>query len=182
MKKKQYANYDYVTAEDIKSIRRQLNLTQKEFAIFVGVSKPTIERWETSDDKITGPITTLLSMLDLHPEYMREIVIPNKETALRLYYMYKNKICTVIDVDDNNRKVQVYNYTEQVMFRAFGNLEKPTYDDYINFLKSRSFPETRDKMKLVLKDLGIPFYDPFMIVEKTKGKMAEDDFWIEIER
>lgn len=37
-------------------------------------------------------------------------------------------------------------------------------------------------MKLILKDLGRPFYDPIMIIEKTEGRMAEDDFWIRIER
>lgn len=37
-------------------------------------------------------------------------------------------------------------------------------------------------MKLILKDLGLPFYDPIMIIEKTEGRMAEDDFWICIER
>ena len=34
----------------------------------------------------------------------------------------------------------------------------------------------------ILKDLGLPFYDPIMIIEKTEGRMAEDDFWIRIER
>ncbi len=29
------------------------------------------------------------------------------------------------------------------------------------------FPRTRDKMKLVLEDIGLPFYDTFMIIEKT---------------
>ena len=43
-------------------------------------------------------------------------------------------------------------------------------------------PESRDKMKLILKDLGLPFYDPIMIIEKTEGRMEEDDFWIRIER
>ena len=37
-------------------------------------------------------------------------------------------------------------------------------------------------MKLILKDLDLPFYDPMMIIEKTEGRMAEDDFWIRIER
>ena len=37
-------------------------------------------------------------------------------------------------------------------------------------------------MKLILDDLGIPFYEPMLIIEKTEGKMAEDDFWIRIER
>ena len=27
-----------------------------------------------------------------------------------------------------------------------------------------------------------PFYDPIMIIEKTEGRMAEDNFWIRIER
>ena len=37
-------------------------------------------------------------------------------------------------------------------------------------------------MKILLEELNLPFYDPLMIIQKTKGKMAEDDFWIEIER
>lgn len=37
-------------------------------------------------------------------------------------------------------------------------------------------------MKLILRDLDLPFYDPLLIIEKTKGKMAEDNFWLQIER
>ena len=37
-------------------------------------------------------------------------------------------------------------------------------------------------MKLVLKEYDIPFYDPFLIVEKTGGRMEEDEFHIVIER
>ena len=50
------------------------------------------------------------------------------------------------------------------------------------FLKSRCFPETRDKIKIQLDALGIPFYDPMLIIGKTQGRMAEDDFWIMIEK
>lgn len=50
------------------------------------------------------------------------------------------------------------------------------------FLESRCFPKSRDKMKLILKDLDLPFYDPLMIIQKTEGRMAEDHFWIQIER
>lgn len=182
MGNKKYAVLDYITADVVKRVRKKVNLTQKEFAGFIGVSKPTIERWETGKSKITGPVVLLLQILDEHPEYIDSFFIPPKKYPLRLYYMYKEKICTIIDVDDNNRQVQIYNYTKQVMFRAFGNELNPTYEEYIDFLKSRTFPETRDKLKLVLKDLDLPFYDTFMIIEKTNGKMAEDDFWIRIER
>ena len=88
----------------------------------------------------------------------------------------------MIEVDEPSRQVHIKNYTDKLMFRAFGVNENPDYRDYTEFLESRCFPRTRDKLKLVLKDLALPFYDPFLIIEKTEGKMAEDHFWIKIER
>ncbi len=41
---------------------------------------------------------------------------------------------------------------------------------------------SRDKIKLVLRDMELPFYDPFLIIEKTQRRMAEDEFWLKIER
>ena len=43
-------------------------------------------------------------------------------------------------------------------------------------------PKSRDKIKLELKRLGIPYYDPILIIEKTEGRMADDEFWIKLER
>ncbi len=68
------------------------------------------------------------------------------------------------------------------MFRAFEANTNPNYVDYEEFLKSICFPETRDKIKIQLDALGIPFYDPMLIIGKTQGRMAEDDFWIMIEK
>ena len=85
-------------------------------------------------------------------------------------------------MNEPERKVKVKNYTDKIMFRAFGVVETPDYDQYLEFLESRCFPSSRGKMKLILKDLDLPFYDPMMIIEKTEGRMAEDDFWIRIER
>ena len=85
-------------------------------------------------------------------------------------------------MNEPERKVKVKNYTDKIMFRAFGVVETPDYDQYLEFLESRCFPSSRDKMKLILKDLDLPFYDPMMIIEITEGRMAEDDFWIRIER
>lgn len=111
-----------------------------------------------------------------------ELAIPEKVYPLRLWYMSGNQVSTIIDVDEQNRKVEIHNYTKDYIARAFGVIERPSFEDYEAFLESRCFPRTRDKMKLVLEDLGLPFYDPFMIIEKTEGRMAEDDFWIRIER
>jgi putative transcriptional regulator len=96
--------------------------------------------------------------------------------------MYEDMVCTVIDVDEPRRIVKIRNYIGDPLFRAFGRNTEPEFEDYEEFLKSRCFPETRDKIKLELKRLGIPFYDPILIIEKTEGRMAEDEFYIVIER
>lgn len=181
MSKKKYLLPDFVLSKDIKRIRKLLNITQKEFADLVGVSKPTIERWETSKERITGPIVLALNLIENNIDYIDKIKIPEKQFPIRLFYMHNQTICTIIDVNDIKQQIKIKNYTENIMFKAFGNNENPSYDDYQEFLKSRCFPETRDKLKLVLADLDLPFYDPFLIIEKTQGKMAEDNFWIRIE-
>ena len=96
--------------------------------------------------------------------------------------MHNQTVCTIIDVNELTRQVQITNYVDNIMFRAFGANENPDFEEYQEFLESRCFPRSRDKMKLVLRDLDLPFYDPFLIIEKTEGRMAEDDFWIKIER
>ena len=173
---------DFIKADEIRRIRKKLGLTQKEFAMFVGCSKATVERWERSDEPITGPMCLLIRLLEYHPESVERMQVPKKDTPIRLWYMYDQSVCTIIDVNEIKREVRVKNYTDNVMFRAFGVVEEPDFDMYMEFLESRCFPEGRDKMKLVLRDLDLPFYDPFMIIEKTEGRMAEDDFWIRIER
>ena len=182
MKKKLFITPEYTTAKEIKELRKELHLTQKEFAELINCSKPTVERWERSEEVIRGPIVLLLKMLQKYPEYEQEVKVPDKIWPLRIWYMYGQNVCTLIDVNEQERKVKVKNYTDKIMFRAFGVVEKPDYDQYLEFLESRCFPESRDKMKLILKDLGLPFYDPIMIIEKTEGRMAEDDFWLRIER
>ena len=182
MRERLFITPEYTTAKEIKQIRKGLHLTQKEFAEFINCSKPTVERWERSEEVIRGPIVPLLKMLQKYPEYEQEVKVPEKVWTLRIWYMYEQNVCTLIDVNERERKVKIRNYTDKVMFRAFGTVEDPNYNDYQEFLESRCFPESRDKMKLILKDLGLPFYDPIMIIEKTEGRMAEDDFWIRIER
>lgn len=182
MEKNLFAVPQEVDKDEIKSIRKRLNLTQKQFAELVNVSSKTVERWETSEKAITGPIVVLIKALNEYPQLEEELRIPAKRYPIRLWYMHKKKVCTIIDVDERNRKVLVYNYTRDYMFRAFGRKEKPDFKEYEEFLESRCFPRTRDKMKLILKDLDLPFYEPMLIIEKTQGKMAEDDFWIRIER
>lgn len=182
MSRDKFAVGNCLKKEDIRTARKKLNLTQRDFAELVNVSLKTIERWETEEKDITGPIVTLLRILKEAPDMVEKLKIPPREYPMRLWYMYRQEVCTIIDVDEFRKSVKVYNYTDHVMFCAFGKEKNPTFEQYEEFLESRCFPKSRDKMKLILKDLDLPFYDPLLIIEKTEGKMQEDEFWIRIER
>lgn len=182
MKKKTFAVPEYTTAEEIKTIRKNLGLTQGAFATLLRCSRPTIERWERSKEPIKGPIVLLLHMMNNHADEVADLIVPAKELPIRMWYMYREKPCTLIDVNESKREIRIKNYMKNIMFCAFGSKAAPTFEDYEAFIESRCFPRERDKMKLILREMNLPFNDPFMIIEKTEGHMAEDDFWIKIER
>lgn len=100
---------------------------------------------------------------------------------MRLAYMYRQKPCTVIDVDFARQKVKIQNRTQDVLLRAFGVNEQPTWEDFEIFLAERCFPQSRGLLKAELRRLGLESYDPLQIVEKTKGRTAEDDMWLKIQ-
>lgn len=179
---KEYGTPLSINKNDLKMLRKKLDITQAELASLVNVSKKTIERWETSDKEINGPITTVYYLLNRNLTLVNDLEVPEKKYALRLKYYFRKQLCTVIDVDERNRLVKVYNFQTELIYLAFGYNTEPTFADYEEFLASRCVPVERDKMKLVLRELNVPFYDPMLIIEKTDGRMAEDEFWIKIER
>ena len=99
---------------------------------------------------------------------------------LRIDYMLNNEICTSILVNFKDEQIYIVNYTEHPLKRAFGVVENPTWDDFNYFLEDRCVPRTRDHMKVILNDYGLDYYDPLSIIEKTGGRMAEDDFYLKL--
>lgn len=89
-------------------------------------------------------------------------------------------IGTIINADYKTKCIKIENKTDRILDRAFGINENPTWKQFEAFLESRCFPRTRDKMKLILKDIGVPSYNPLTLIQKTGGYMAEDDLWVEI--
>ncbi len=103
-----------------------------------------------------------------------------EEYSLRMEYMCEDELCTVILVNFSKKQIAVLNCTDEVIHQAFGVKAKPTWEDFEYFLESRCFPKGRDFLKQILRDLGLDSYDPLAIIEKTKGRMAEDKQWIHL--
>ncbi len=53
---------------EIKEIRNSLGMTQAVFALFMGVSKKTVEAWESGRNMPDGPARRLLAMVQTDPE------------------------------------------------------------------------------------------------------------------
>ena len=56
----------------------------------------------------------------------------------------------------------------------------PTWADLEEFLEERCIPRQRAGLREYLEALGLEEYDPLAIIQKTKGRMAEDDQWMEV--
>lgn len=106
---------------------------------------------------------------------------PKEGCTLRMTYMYRQHPCTVIDVDFLREKIYVQNKTNDILHRAFGVVEEPTWQDFEQFLRARCFPPTRGMLKKELERLGLDCYDPLQIAEKLKGKTAEDHMWLKFQ-
>ena len=95
-------------------------------------------------------------------------------------YYYGKELCTLIRFSTPNDKIEFINYTDNLLHRAFGVKKSVTWQDLEDFLESRCIPRERDGVLQLLKENAIPYYDPWLIVEKTHGRMAEDDAWLEV--
>ena len=49
----------------------------------------------------------LIEMLNHDMDYVVSLKIPPKELPIRMWYMYKNKPCTLIDVDEAKKIVRI---------------------------------------------------------------------------
>jgi hypothetical protein len=47
-------------------------------------------------------------------------------------------------------------------------------------LEERCIPRQRAGLREYLEAHGLDEYDPLAIIKKTKGRMAEDDQWMEV--
>lgn len=74
--------------------------------------------------------------------------------VLLLRYFDRNTLCSTIYADFTDRTLRAANHTDNLVKTAFGNTELPDWDDFLAFLEERCVP---------------------------RGRMAEDEQWLEIE-
>jgi len=53
---------------DIKTVRRKLSLSQSEFALMIGVSLSTLQKWEQGRRRPEGPAKALLKVAASNPK------------------------------------------------------------------------------------------------------------------
>lgn len=99
-----------------------------------------------------------------------------------LFSYYDNQtLCSKIAADYTDKTVCFENYTDNFLRTAFGNNPAPTWEDFQTFLEERCIPRSRAGLREYLETIGVERYEPLDIIQKTKGRMAEDDQWIRLE-
>ena len=98
---------------------------------------------------------------------------------LRLYD--GEELCSSIYADMTSQLVVVENQEISTIKTAFGNNTLPNWTDFQNFLAERCISGQRSGLREYLEVLGLEEYDPLAIIEKTGGRMAEDQQWLTIE-
>lgn len=101
---------------------------------------------------------------------------------VRILRFYDGSIlCSTIYADFTEQEIIVENQEVPLIKTAFGNNVSPTWKDFEQFLLERCIPQQRAGLREYLKTLGLEEYDPLAIIQKTEGRMAEDQQWLSIE-
>ncbi|MBP3890589.1 MAG: helix-turn-helix domain-containing protein [Solobacterium sp.] len=60
------------TSSEVKRIRNDIQMTQNEFASYLGVSLKTVEAWESGKNTPSGCASRLLSMFEMNKNLAKE--------------------------------------------------------------------------------------------------------------
>ena len=104
----------------------------------------------------------------------------NSNKLLQLQFFHGDSLCTTILADETAEKVLIENHTSDPLYTAFGVNDDPDWQDYQSFLEERCIPKSRAGLKEYLNAIGVDEYHPLEIIRKTKGRMAEDQSWLEV--
>ncbi len=162
-------------ANEILRKRKSLKMSQRELANRCQIPQSTIGRIEA------GTVTPSLQTLQkLAKELGLEISLTPKNNSfnrwegLELLCFWEDELVAFIKVNNNNVKVQrLTNHPVKQIF----------HDDEMDVFRLSTVLETRcwqrdcRNIDNYLKKLGIAYYDPLAIVQKTHGVSYNDFLW-----
>lgn len=98
----------------------------------------------------------------------------------------KHKIIEILNRDtvvartskENPEYIEIIDDTIEPPMNLFYGRQKVHITDYINWLKTRAFPEYRCGADKLLKQMGLDKHDPIKIAMITGARMAQDQFSI----
>lgn len=70
-----------IAAPDVQHVRRELEMTQSEFARMLGISIDTLQNWEQGRRHPVGPARVLLQVAAKHPEAVLDAVNSSSEAT-----------------------------------------------------------------------------------------------------
>lgn len=120
-------------------------------------------------------ITRVVTIKEFHDEKMAQ-----SHSLKTLKFWNGDTLCTTIVADFTDHTLCTENHTKQLVKTAFGKNQLPTWTDLMAFLEERCVPRQRDGIREYMDALGLDEYDPWEIIKRTQGRMAEDQQWIEV--
>lgn len=114
------------------------------------------------------------------PEFAAGRLAQGHEVRVLRFYD-GDTLCSTICADFTAQTVAVENQSVPLVKTAFGNNPFPSWKDFQRFLEERCIPRQRAGLREYLEVLGLEEYDPLAIIEKTSGRMAEDQQWLTVE-
>lgn len=99
--------------------------------------------------------------------------------TLRINYMEEYTVCSVIDIKEEEKTLRVENRVRDFSRCAFGALECPGWEALLGFLESRCEREQVQKLRDA-SGHSLSLSALFAILEKSKGRLPGDDFWLQI--
>ena len=113
-------------------------------------------------------------------EQYRAARLAQGHELMEFHYYNGDTLCTLIYADKTAQDLCAENHTDTLVKTAFGKNSLPTWADLEAFLEERCIPRQRAGLREYLEALGLEEYDPLAMIQKTKGRMAEDDQWMEV--
>lgn len=149
--------------KNISELRKQENMTQKEFADRFGIPIRTLQKWERNG---STPPDYVIRLID------KTVFTENTELFCECYW--KDEKTASVRLDERYAYISRYTlHPGKQLFYA----DKITRYEFGEILEDRCWDRNRPDLKKLLSMIGIDEYNPYEICKRTHGKMYQDKIW-----